>query len=196
MSLCFLTLSVVFPKTELFINLKKFFSKPFLAIFLGSVFILIYGSSQAFWLNLITLWTFFKTNPWFNVLVKMITWTSYSFLSCKLAFLLFQVPFFLLKMANHLKFRVSFLDIVHQENIPHQFLHYSFSSLNWENSSIRPKLSTGRFWDTAYPCKLFTSQTKIWWFFIFIIIFHIFVISFFTPMNCMTYSTSNSFFSH
>ena len=58
-SLSFLTFSIVLQKTELFMNLKKYFSKSFFTSFLSLVFISIYGFSQPFWLNLITLCTFF-----------------------------------------------------------------------------------------------------------------------------------------
>ena len=64
MSLCFLTFSIVFLKTTLFI--KSFFFSKFLQkllVFLRSVFISIYGFSQAFPLNLVTLCTFFNPNP-------------------------------------------------------------------------------------------------------------------------------------
>ena len=50
-----------------------------------SLFLLIYGFNQAFWLNLITLWTFFKTDSWFNAYFKFLWWITYSVLSCKLA---------------------------------------------------------------------------------------------------------------
>ena len=92
-SLCFLTFSIIFPKTELFINLKKPFSKSCFAFYLRSVFISIYGFSQAFWLNLITLWTFFKANPWFNPCFKFLMCRTYSVLSCKLStsFLTFSI---------------------------------------------------------------------------------------------------------
>ena len=52
---------------------------------LSSVFISIYGFRQAFWLNLITLWTFFQTYLWFNVCFKFLMRITYSVLSCKLA---------------------------------------------------------------------------------------------------------------
>ena len=61
--LCFLTFSIVFPKTALHINLKKSLPKSFFAFLLRFVFILIYDFNQAFGLNLIILCKFFKNNP-------------------------------------------------------------------------------------------------------------------------------------
>ena len=69
-SLYFLTLSIVFPKTALFITLKKYLSKSFFAFFLHVVLISMHGFSQDFWLNLMILCTFFKTNSWFNACFK------------------------------------------------------------------------------------------------------------------------------
>ena len=77
MFLCFLTFSIVFPKTALFINLKKSFSKPLFAFYLSLVLISINSFSQPFWLNLINLWTFFKNNPWFNGYCKFLRWIAY-----------------------------------------------------------------------------------------------------------------------
>ena len=47
-------------------QLKNFFLESYLAFFLSSAFISMFCFSQVFWLNLMTLWTFSKTNPWFN----------------------------------------------------------------------------------------------------------------------------------
>ena len=45
--LCFLTFSIAFPKTQLFINFKKYFSKLFFASVLNLVFVSMYGFSHA-----------------------------------------------------------------------------------------------------------------------------------------------------
>ena len=55
-----------FPKNSIMYQLKKIFLEWFLCIFLTFVFISMYGSNQAFCLNLVSLCTFFNTNPWFN----------------------------------------------------------------------------------------------------------------------------------
>ena len=74
--------------------------KIFFASFLRLVFISIYGFSQAFWLNLMTLWTFFKTNPWFNAYFKFLMWMTYSFLSLKLVTSVSTLLFFFLSGKN------------------------------------------------------------------------------------------------
>ena len=66
MPLRFLTFSIVFPKTALFINLKMSFSIFFFFQKFVFLSISIYGFNQAFWLNLMILRTFFDTQPWFN----------------------------------------------------------------------------------------------------------------------------------
>ena len=81
----FFTFSIVFPITGLIINLKNLFLKSFCVFFLSSVMTLMYGFSHGFWLNLMTLCTFFKTNPWFNDFFKFIMWIPYLIISCKLA---------------------------------------------------------------------------------------------------------------
>ena len=75
---------IVFPKTALFISLKKSLSKLFFAFCLCLVFISIYGFSQAFWLDSIALWTFFKINLWFNACFKFLMWITNSVLLWKL----------------------------------------------------------------------------------------------------------------
>ena len=66
-------------------QLEKVFLKVIFCFFFRSVFISIYGFRQTFWLNFIILWTFFKTNPWFNAYCKFLMCITYSVLSCKLA---------------------------------------------------------------------------------------------------------------
>ena len=121
---------IVFKKTELFINLKNYFSKLIFAFCLSLVFISIHGFNEAFWLNLITLWTFFKINPWFNSCFTFLMWMTYWVLSCKLvtSFSTFRFSFSQVKMVNHCEIHVIFKDIEYhlRENILHHFLHYSF----------------------------------------------------------------------
>ena len=76
---------MVFPKTSLFINLKKPVSKSFFDFFLRSLFMSIYDFNRAFCLNLITPCKFFKNNPWCNACFKFLMCITYSVLSCKLA---------------------------------------------------------------------------------------------------------------
>ena len=98
--LCFLTFAIVFPKTSLFIILENFFSKSFFTFFLRPVLISIYRFRQVFWLNLITLWTFFKINPWLNACFKFIMCVMYSVLSSKLATSFFTFSIFVLSSKN------------------------------------------------------------------------------------------------
>ena len=92
-------------------QLKKIFFKILFSLFfLRSVFISIYSFNQAFWLNLITLWTFFKTNPWFNVCFKFLMWITHSVLSWKIA-TSFSNCIYLVKMVNHYEVHVIFQDV-------------------------------------------------------------------------------------
>ena len=88
----FLPFSIVFPKTALFITLKMSFSNLFFAFLLSLVFISVYGFSKAFWLNLITLWIFFKSAPWFVDCFKFLMWVIYLVLSCQLVTKLWTFP--------------------------------------------------------------------------------------------------------
>ena len=74
---------------------KNLFQNHFLLFFLD-----LYSE---LWFNLITLWTFFKTNSLFNACFKPLMWIRYSVFSCKLAtsFYTFQLSFFFVKMVNH-----------------------------------------------------------------------------------------------
>ena len=124
-----------FSKTELLINLKKSFSKSFFAFFLRSVFISIYGFSQEFWLNWISLWTFFNTNLWFNACFKFLCVYHIWFyhINYLQAFRLFKISFFQIKSVNHYDVIVFFQDNEHwhQWNILHDFPHYKFFMKNF-----------------------------------------------------------------
>ena len=73
-----------FTKNGIIHQLKKIFFKIFV-FFLKSVYISLYGFSLAFWLNLITLWTLFKTNLWFNACFNFLMCITCPVLSCKSA---------------------------------------------------------------------------------------------------------------
>ena len=60
---------------------NKYFSKPFCAFFLYSVFVSICGFSQKFWSNRMTLWTFFKASPWFNACFNLHSTKGFSYTS-------------------------------------------------------------------------------------------------------------------
>ena len=72
-----------FSKNCIIHQLEKSLSKLFSAFCLSLLFISIYDFSQVFWLNLITLWSFFQINPWFNACFKFLKCITYSVLSCK-----------------------------------------------------------------------------------------------------------------
>ena len=131
--------------------------------------------------NLITLKNFFKINPWFNASFRFLMWITYSVFLCKLAtrFSIFSVFILSGKNGKSNKAHVTFQDIEHQllENTLHHFSHYNF------------------LWNLT-TSVINMSIFKIWWFVIFIIILYIFSISFCISINCMTYSSSNSFSNH
>ena len=118
-----------FPKTDLFIGLKKSFSRSFFGCFSWLGILSISGCfSHAFWLNLITLCIFFNASPWFKACSKFPIWITYSVFSCKLATRFFQFSFFQTKIADRFEFYVNFQGIEYQlqENILHNFLYYNF----------------------------------------------------------------------
>ena len=81
---------------DLVLILDKFLSVLLLEVFFRSlVFILIYRFSQAFWLNLIILWTFPKINPRFNGYFEFLMSITYLVLPCKLVTFLFFLILFL-----------------------------------------------------------------------------------------------------
>ena len=135
---------------------KRIFFKIIFCFFLRSVFILIYDFNQAFWLNLIILFNFLKTNPWLILL-----YTNFK----KISFITFFVIVFY-KIFIKLRSIFDLLKIVYSKLLRHCPFIYIIS----------------------------IPILKAWWFFIFIIIFHVFVISFCISINRMAYSTSNTFF--
>ena len=121
--------------------------------------------------------------------------TPYSVLSCKLvtSFKTFQFSFFPLKMVSHYEVYVIFQGIEHQlqENILHHSLHYN-------SFKLRSIFDLFKFIYQKLLRHCPTMQIiyipvfKIRWFYIFVIIFHIFVISFCILMNLMLFSIINS----
>ena len=106
-----------YSKNCLILQLKKYFSKLFFAFFLRSVLLWIYGSSQGFWLNLITLWTFLKIHSLFNDCFKFLMCIKYSVLTYKLArsFLTFSIfIFFWEKLSTNCE----------GQDIEHQFWYF------------------------------------------------------------------------
>ena len=174
-----------FSKKYIVYHHKKIFFQIIFYVFLfRSIIISTYGFSQAFWLNLITLWTYFKTNLWFNGCFRFLMCIANSVLPCKLAttFRIFQLTFFLVKMVNNYEVHVIFSDIEHQFKkisfIPFIIVFTKYS-LKWKVSLIHSKLFIASFSDIARLYELFTSQ---YWTYdnslFFVIIFHVFVIIF------------------
>ena len=135
--------------------------KIFFASFLRLVFISIYGFSQAFWLNLMTLWTFFKTNPWFNAYFKFLMCITYSVLLCKFATGFSTFSIFILSDKNGQSLWSSckffgYWTSTSRKYPPSLSLLQFFkkSSLNWGDSSIYSKLFTRYFWDITQSYKL------------------------------------------
>ena len=108
----FLTFCTALQKTASCINLKKYFYKSFLAVFLGSVFISVYGFNKDFSLNLMPLCTFFNTNPRFNACFTFLIFITYSFYhtSWLQVFQFFQFSLIQVKMENHCESHVIFWD--------------------------------------------------------------------------------------
>ena len=147
-----------------------------------------------------TLWTFFKINPWFNACSKFLMWITYSFLSYQLApsFSTFFIFFLSDKNGESLWISCNFPGYWTSTSRRYSsslssLQFFSKSSLNWEVSFIYSNLFTGTFYDIAHPYKLFTFQYVRWWFFFFIIIFHILIISFSISMS-NNYSNFTSVF--
>ena len=102
----FFTFSMVLPKLEVLLNLKKSFSKSFFAFFLSSVFRSMYGFNQSFLLNLTTQCTFFKTNPWFSACFQFFMFLFFN-LSCKLAASFSTLWIYIFPGKNSRSFRTS-----------------------------------------------------------------------------------------
>ena len=68
--------------------------------FLSTVFISMYGFNQALWLNLVTLYTFFNTNPWFSASFKVLICITHSCLSFKLHTSFLSFPIFIISSKN------------------------------------------------------------------------------------------------
>ena len=162
MSLWFLIFSIVFPKTELFISVKKSFSNSFFASFLYLLFISMYVFNHTFWLNWITLRTFFSFKPWFSACFKALMWITYFSLSSMLqiSFSTFSTFFrsgrndtSLWLLSNAYEYSVS-----NSRKYPVLLFSSCFfmkSSLNLHKFFTHLKLFTGNFWDIVHPYKLF-----------------------------------------
>ena len=102
---------------------KKVAFKIIFLIFVRSLFISIYYFSQGLWLKLITLRTFFKTNPRFNDTFKFLSCITHSVSSCNLtiSFSILSILFFPGKNCKSIWSSCNFSRYQLQENILHLF---------------------------------------------------------------------------
>ena len=150
--------SYVFPKTELFISFKKSFSNSFFASFLYLVFISMYVFNHAFWLNWITLRTFFSFKPWFSACFKALIWKADFSLSYILQIRFSTFSTFFRSGRNGKSLWLLSNSISNSRKYPVLlFSSYFFmkSSLNLHKFFTHLKLFTGNFWDIVHPYKLF-----------------------------------------
>lgn len=118
-----------------------------------------------------TLCTFFNAKPWFLQVLQ-----------------LFQFLVFNTKRANHCESYVKFQD----------FKRFLKSVLNSDIHFIHVKSFTDNFFDITHPYKFYLPIFRISWFFIFIIISHVFLAYLILINNSMNNSMDNSmtFFYH
>ena len=130
-------------------------------------------------------------------------WITYSLLSCKLAtsFSTFSVFSLSGKKGNHYEAHVISQDTEHQiqENFLHPFFIIIFYEIFIKLRSIFYPFKI-LYWKLLRHCPtiriIYIPILKIWWFFIFIVIFHVFVITFCISINRVTYCSSNISFYH
>ena len=207
MSLCFLTFSIVFQNTELFISLKKFSSKSFLAFLRSSMFISKYGCSQAYWFNLRALCIFFSFNPWSNICSRAFMRIRFVFMRVRFCCCtdyrlqsFSSLSNFILSGKNGKSLHSSCSSLEYltlSSNIYPSSLFSSRSCMNsWSNvnlSFLYLKPSTCNSSYIAHLNKLLTSHTiyhEIWGFFVWIMIFHVLVVALCVSMCDMTHSIS------
>ena len=150
MSRCLPMLSMVLPKTELFISLKKSFLKSFSAFFHQTAFISIYDFNQVFFVKLNDFVDFFQKLIHYLILALylLFVWCILLILFCKLATSFLTLLTFLILGKNskliqnfvktvnyyenfinfHVKIHVNFQDTEHQlqESILHYLFHCNF----------------------------------------------------------------------
>ena len=175
--------STVFPNPELFISLKKSFSKLFFAFFLG---LCLY---QLFLSNIMFLCTFSK-----NFLhVQHILFYHTSLLQ---TFQTFQFSFFLVIIVNYCEVHVTFRYLT---STSRKYPYHTFQGVFYEifikfrffPTHLKPPIDN--FYDIAFPYKLTSKYLMILYFYHnFSCIFIIFYIS----MNIVTFSTFDTFFYH
>ena len=138
-----------------------------------------------------TIWIFFGSNPWFNACFKNIMEITYSFLSCKFPWSFSTFSIFILsgKLVNDCEGYVNFQDIQCQLKISlitFFFIIFSEAWIKFRNILKPLKLiCRHRLFHCPTIQIICIPIFKIWRFF-FIIMFHVFVISFCIAMNRVT----------
>ena len=113
----------------------------------------------------------------------------------------FSIFIISVKMVNHYEFHVIFQDIEYevQESILHHFFDYIFRKIFIKLRNIFYPLKI-IYWKLLRHCltiqMIYIPILNIRRFFIFIIIFHVFVISFCIWINKVRWSSSYTFFYH
>ena len=130
-----------------------------------------YGFNHAFWLNWITLCTFFSFKPWFSACFKAFMWIKYSFLSSilKISFSAFATFFLLGRNGKSSWLLNNFFEYSTSTSWKYPVLlssscFFMKSSLNSDNLDFSTYLNpfTGHFWDIAHPYKLFATKCTIY----------------------------------
>ena len=125
MSLWFLTFSIAFQKLHYSPTWKKIFLKIIFCILFASVLISTYDFSQAFWLNLTTLWAFSIVICYLMLALNFLyVWRILFYHASWLkVFQILQFSLFQVKMINHCKGHIIIWDIEHQlqENILYHY---------------------------------------------------------------------------
>ena len=118
-------------------------------------------------------------------------WIQQFFLSCKLTTGLTISPIFILSSKNgkSLWSLCNFLRQLTSTSRKYHYIYYSFfmkSPVNWDvSSSLLQHCISVQI--------IYIPVLRIWYFFIYTIIFHVFVVSFWTLMNNMASSSSEPF---
>ena len=131
-----------------------------------------------------TLWIFFKTNPWFNACLKFPMWITYSVSLCHFSIFIHSG-----KSGESLWSPCNFL------------IYLTLTSRKYPPllSSLEFFMNSSLNWEVYFIHILFHHYipvSNMWRFFIFITIFHVFVINLCILINRVTYSSCYTFFYH
>ena len=145
----FLMFSMLFPNTELFISLKKSFSKSFFALVLRLVFMLMYSASQLDSWNVMALWILVNFNPKDKYSFRVSWWTTYFVLLFKLGTSFSTLPSVSLSGARGHSLCRSWSTVGHSRSTSR--IHGMEVQLSSSCNSIHLKFDNGSFWTMAWP---------------------------------------------